>query len=101
MTVIYIGHARAQERIELNYIELVNEFFVQEASVHLIFFTDFITDASVQYQYGWYMIAGITFVFVFNFSFIFREVIKIIGLFINRYYNRISKYTDKLFSTEK
>jgi len=47
------------------------------------------------------MISGITFVFIFNFAFIFREVIKIIGLLINRYYNRISKYTDKLFSTEK
>ena len=47
------------------------------------------------------MISGITFVFIFNFSFIFREVIKIIGLLISRYYNRISKYTDKLFSTQK
>jgi len=67
----------------------------------LTFFTDYIADATVQYKYGWYMISGITFVFIFNFSFIFREVIKIIGLLISRYYNRISKYTDKLFSTQK
>jgi len=47
ITVVYIGHARAQESRELNLIELVNEFFVQEAAVHLIFFTEFITDATV------------------------------------------------------
>jgi len=41
-SVIYIGNARAQEFRELNYIELLNEFCVQEATAFLVFFTDFI-----------------------------------------------------------
>jgi hypothetical protein len=44
---IYIGSARAQKEREMNYIELVNEFCVQEATVHMIFFTDFIIDLDV------------------------------------------------------
>ncbi len=46
------------------------------------------------------MIANITFVFLFNFYFIIREVIKIIALYIKKYYKRISGYTDKIFNSE-
>ena len=45
------------------------------------------------------MIAGITFVFLFNFAFIFREVIKILALIVIMYYNRISHYTGTFFSS--
>jgi len=78
----------------MNYIELLNEFCVQEAAVHMIFFTDFIVDLDVQFQYGWYMIGGVTFVFIFNFYFIFREIFKIIKLCIIRY---IKRFFPKMF----
>ena len=47
LVAIYIGSARAQKEREMNYIELVNEFCVQEATVHMIFFTNFIIDLDV------------------------------------------------------
>jgi hypothetical protein len=42
LSIVYIGYAAAQKRYELNFIEFVNEIFVQAATAHLVFFTDFV-----------------------------------------------------------
>jgi hypothetical protein len=44
LAIVYIGYSSAQKRFELNLIEFVNEVFVQAATVHLIFFTDYVQD---------------------------------------------------------
>ena len=47
LSIAYIGCSSAQKRFELNMIEFVNEIFVQAATIHLVFFTDFVLDLDV------------------------------------------------------
>jgi hypothetical protein len=47
LAIVYIGYSSAQKIFELNLIEFVNEVFVQAATVHLIFFTDYVQDLDV------------------------------------------------------
>jgi hypothetical protein len=46
-------------------------------------------------MYGWYLIGSISFVFIFNFYFVFREIGKLFKRYIRKYFNLFQFHFNK------
>ncbi len=57
LVLMYVTAVRPFEQPLMNRMEIFNEFCILLAATHLFWFTDFVADPEIQYQYGWSLIA--------------------------------------------
>ena len=79
-----------------NRIELFNEVCIHLASLHLIFFTDWLPDSDTQYMMGWSMIVFICGCMFVNFALVFYSAGRSMKLLFIKYYNRTGYQLKKL-----
>jgi len=58
--LIYEGLARPGDRVYINRLEMLNEWFVNTTTFFLLFFTDWIGDYELQFKLGWAVIGFIS-----------------------------------------
>ena len=88
--IIHAGTSRPYASRAENRKELANELFIISMSTTLILFSDFARDSSFQYNVaGWMYILLLGLCLLFNLSFLFVYVIKLLKLIIIKYGRRI------------
>ena len=76
-----------------NRIDLMNELFVTMASMNVMLFTDFVTDPSSRYYYGWWFITIMVTQMTINFLIVAWETVRLLGLVVKKVKNRCPQIT--------
>ena len=75
----------------MNKIELFNEFCICYASLHLNYFTDWVPDTELQYDYGWSLLIIVMIMVIVNMSFVLYYAIRNLYFVYLKCYNFIKK----------
>ena len=74
--LIYQGSQQPQDRRHRVWLENINEYLVITCSFHLMFYSDWVTDKTVQYCYGWSQILFIVIIIIINMWFVFYHSLR-------------------------
>lgn len=78
--IIYFGGQRPLKKRVDNSIEMFNQLIVAFSTFHILLFTDFVQDASLQYEMGWSMVGTFSILIVVNLFYVFKVIANVIKL---------------------
>ena len=98
LSQIHTIYSRSQRSIFFNRIEIFNEFMTMAGTLHMVLFTDWIKDKSLQFYLTWTMISLIGLTLIVNLYFIFMKILQIVFVIFKMIYVNKSDLLDKFKS---
>ena len=92
--MIYQGNYQPIASREENQVQLFNEVMIQLVTVHLLFFTDWVSNVNDQFMLGWSMVGWVFYLILVNFMLIFYYASLSLYLLYKKYKSKYDRYKE-------
>lgn len=92
---MYVTNLRAYKQSLLNQVIIVNELLVILVTISMLVFTDYTDDEEAKYTFGYFVVALVFIIIVYNMFYFLGFGVKLIYLLILKYYKRVTSRCKK------